>query len=133
MIPFMGQRGASIKSFRELAAIAHISAYVPNIVTTLLEGNDLDGKFPPPPEAVGSQLCILGDELLTLGFHQVCLCQTERRNKWHHFDFETAVACISSANAVSQTECGGARAAYMRGLLFFLCGVCFLSGETIKS
>lgn len=49
----MGQRGASIKSFRELAAIAHISAYVPNIVTTLLEGNDLDGKLPPPQRQLG--------------------------------------------------------------------------------
>ena len=66
-----------------------ISVRVPDIVITLLGGNDLDGKFPPHPEAVGSQLGRLGDELLALGVRRVCLCQTERRKKRRHFDFDT--------------------------------------------
>ena len=105
----MGRRGASIKTFREPATITRISARVPDIVITLLGGNDLDGKSPPPPEAVGSQLGRLGDELLALGVRQVCLCQIERRKKWRHFDFDTGAARVASANAALQSACGGRR------------------------
>ena len=64
---FYGSEGPSIKTFREPATITRISARVPDIVITLLGGNDLDGKSPTPPEAVGAQLGRLGDELLALG------------------------------------------------------------------
>ena len=80
-VRFMGRRGASIKTFREPATMTRISVRVPDIVITLLGGKDLDGKFPSPPEAVGSQLGKLGDELLALGVRQVCLCQIDRRKK----------------------------------------------------
>ena len=106
---FMGRRGASIQTFREPATITRISARVPDIVITLLGGNDLDGKSPPPPEAVGLQLGRLGDELLALGVRQVCLCQIERRKKWRHFDFDTGAARVASANAALQSACGGRR------------------------
>ena len=55
-VRFMGRKVASIRTFREPATMTRISGRVPDIVITLLGGNDLDGKFPPPPEAVGSQL-----------------------------------------------------------------------------
>ena len=105
----MGRRGASIKTFRETATMTRISAGVPDIVITLLGGNDLDGKFPPPPEAVGSQLGRLGDELLALGVRQVCLWQIERRKKWRYFNFDTGAARVASANAALQSACGGRR------------------------
>ena len=108
-VRFMGRRGASIKTFREPATITRISARVPDIVITLLGGNDLDGKSPPPPEAVGAQLGRLGDELLALGVRQVCLCQIGRRKKWRHFDFTTGAARVASANAALQSACGGRR------------------------
>ena len=108
-VRFMGRRGTSIKTFREPVTMTWISARVPDIVITLLGGNDLDGKFPPPPEAVGSQLCRLGDELLALRFHQLCLCQIERHKKWRYFYFDTRAACIASANAALQSACGGRR------------------------
>ena len=72
-VRFVGRRGASIRIFREPATMTRISARIPDIVITLLGGNDLDGEFPPPPEAMGSQLSRLGDELLALGVRQVCL------------------------------------------------------------
>ena len=108
-VRFMGRRGASIQTFREPATITRISSRVPDIVITLLGGNDLDGKSPAPPEAVGLQLGRLGDELLALGVRQVCLCQIERRKKWRHFDFDTGAARVASANAALQSACGGRR------------------------
>ena len=108
-IRFMGRMGASIKTFREPATVTRISAHVPDIVITLLGGNDLDGKFPPPPEAVGSHLGRLGDELLAVGVRQVCLCLIERHKKWRHFDFDTGAARVASANAALQSACGGGR------------------------
>ena len=108
-VRFMGRRGASIKTFREPATITRISARLLDIVITLLGGNDLDGKSPPPPVAVGSQLGRLGDELLALGVGQVCLCQLERRKKWRHFDFATGAARVASANAALQSTCGWCR------------------------
>ena len=79
--------------------MTRISVRFPDIVINLIGGNDLDGKFPSPPEAVRSQLGRLGDEWLTLGVRQVCLCQIERRKKWCHFDFDTGAARVASANA----------------------------------
>ena len=108
-VRFMGRRGASITNFREPATMTRISARDPDIVITLLGGNDLDGKFPPPPEAVGSQLGRLGDELLALGVRQVCLCLIERRKKWRHFDYDTGAARVASANTALQSACGGRR------------------------
>ena len=115
-VRFMGRRGASIKSFREPATMTRISARVPDIVITLLGGNDLEGKFPPPPEAVGSQLGRLGDDLLALGVRQVCLCQIDRRKKLRHFDFDTGAARVASANAALQSTCGGGGC---RGLFYW--------------
>ena len=89
--------------------MTRISARVPYIVITPLGGNDLDGKFPPPPEA-GSQLGRLGYELLALGDRQVCLCQIERRKKWRHFDLDAGAAPVASANAALQSACGGGEA-----------------------
>ena len=108
-VRFMGRKGASVRTFREPATMTRISARVPDIVVTLLGGNDLDGKFPPPPEAMGSQLGRLGDELLALSVRQVCLCQIERRMKWRHFDFDTGAARVASANTALQSECEGRR------------------------
>ena len=105
----MGRRGGSVRTFREPATMTRISARVPDIVVTLLGGNDLDGKFPPPPEAVGLQLGRLGDELLALGVRQACLCQIERRKKWRHFDFDTGAARVASANTALQSACEGRR------------------------
>ena len=79
-VRFMGRRGASVRTFREPATMTRISARVPDIVVTLLGSNDLDGKFPPPPEAVGSQLGRLGDELLALGVRYVFAKSSAARN-----------------------------------------------------
>ena len=81
----------------------------PTLSLPSLGCNDVDGKFPPPPEAVGSQLGRLGDELLALGVRQVCLCQIERRKKWRHFDFDTGAARVASANTAFQSACEGRR------------------------
>ena len=113
----MGRREASIKTFQEPATMTRISARISDIVITLLEGNDLDGKFSPPLEAVGSQLCSLGDELLALwAMSARYVCQIEHRRKWRHFYFETGTARVGSANAAVQSECGGGG----RRCLFFL-------------
>ena len=45
-VRFMGRRGASIKTFLEPATMTRIFDRVPDIVITLLGGNDLDGTFP---------------------------------------------------------------------------------------
>ena len=80
--------------------MTRISARVPDIVISLLGGNDLDGEFPSPPETVGSQLGRLGDELLALGV---------RRKKWRHLDYDTGATRVASSNTALQSACEGRR------------------------
>ena len=103
-ISFLGIRGATVSSFRSSAVMARIRRHSPQIVLTMLGGNDLCSLS---PHVVASGLCLLATELLAIGVKQVGLCQIEHRGRWRHFSVEEGTARADSVNVKMDAECHG--------------------------